>query len=300
MSGFGYVGALALLYTGAGNFLLFDKGESANAPDRSVINLTTAGVATDTGFTTDHKVKGAVFFNHSTLGAAVTINSDGSFSYDPTVSATLQALTSGQSMVDTFSYIVVDAYGPAGAVGTVSTTVAFDVDTVTTITSDDPDPSFLGESVALVATVVGESGIPTGNVTFKDGTTSLGTVALIAGTATLNTTATPLGTRSITAEYAGLGGFNPSASGAEPHTVIEPPQLRISNPGDGTIQIEFSTLINRTYSVQYSSDLVTWNTVVPSIMGIGDVVQFIDDGPPKTESDPASETRRFYRIILVE
>ena len=214
LSGFGYVEALALLYTGAGNFLLFDKGESANAPDRVVINLTTAGVATDTGFTTDHKVKGAVFFNHSTLGAAVTINSDGSFSYDPTVSATLQALTLGQSMVDTFSYIVVDAYGPAGAVGTVSTTVAFDVDTVTTITSDDPDPSFLGESVALVATVVGESGIPTGNVTFKDGTTSLGTVALIAGTATLNTTATPLGTRSITAEYAGLGGFNPSASGA--------------------------------------------------------------------------------------
>lgn len=59
----------------------------------------------------------------STLGAAVVMNADGSFSYDPTVSATLQALASGDSVVDTFTYTVEDANG-ATSTATVSVTVS--------------------------------------------------------------------------------------------------------------------------------------------------------------------------------
>ena len=42
----------------------------------------------------------------SAKGATVSVNSDGTWSYDPTTSATLQALPRGQSMTDTFTYSV--------------------------------------------------------------------------------------------------------------------------------------------------------------------------------------------------
>jgi VCBS repeat-containing protein len=45
------------------------------------------------------------------LGAAVTLGADGSYSYDPTVSAALQAMGSGTSQVDSFSYSVSDGNG---------------------------------------------------------------------------------------------------------------------------------------------------------------------------------------------
>ncbi|MEM1152281.1 MAG: Ig-like domain-containing protein, partial [Pseudomonadota bacterium] len=40
----------------------------------------------------------------STNGAAVVLNADGSFSYDPTSADILQGLDDGESIVDTFTY----------------------------------------------------------------------------------------------------------------------------------------------------------------------------------------------------
>ena len=45
----------------------------------------------------------------SANGAQVTINADGSFTYDPTTSTTLQALDEGQTIVDTFDYTLADS-----------------------------------------------------------------------------------------------------------------------------------------------------------------------------------------------
>jgi len=44
----------------------------------------------------------------SALGAPVTVNADGTFSYDPTGIATVQALPAGQSLTDTFTYGLTD------------------------------------------------------------------------------------------------------------------------------------------------------------------------------------------------
>jgi hypothetical protein len=65
----------------------------------------------------------------------------------------------------------------------------------------------------------------------------------------------------------------------------------------GTFLLEFKTLANRFYSIQYSSDLVTWKTSVPSVTGNGSKVQWIDNGAPKTDSLPANSQKRFYRVI---
>ncbi|MGD9924929.1 MAG: Ig-like domain-containing protein, partial [Pseudorhodoplanes sp.] len=67
--------------------------------------------------------------------------------------------------------------------------------------SSSQNPSQVGQAVTFTATVTGLS--PTGSVTFRDGATVLGTVALSGGQANLSTSALAAGSHSITAEYGG-------------------------------------------------------------------------------------------------
>ncbi len=81
--------------------------------------------------------------------------------------------------------------------------------------------------------------------------------------------------------------------------------LYFANPSypDGAFLIEFPTEVGRKYYVQYAptvkdlnSAAATMKTALPSIQGTGSRVQWIDAGPPKTDSLPANGTR-FYRVI---
>ncbi len=58
----------------------------------------------------------------SVLGATVVVNGDGSYTYDPATSATLEGLATGAQASDTFTYTVTDSFG-AFATGTVTITV---------------------------------------------------------------------------------------------------------------------------------------------------------------------------------
>src|SRR5260221_551174 len=72
------------------------------------------------------------------------------------------------------------------------------------------NPSLLGQAVALTATVspASGSGTPTGTVTFRDGTTPLGTAPLnSSGSATLTASALAVAAHPITATYSGDSGF---------------------------------------------------------------------------------------------
>ena len=68
---------------------------------------------------------------------------------------------------------------------------------------------------------------------------------------------------------------------------------------DGSFRVEFRTLAGRTYYVQYSSDLATWRIAFPPVGGSGSGMQWVDNGPPKTDSHPGTQTNRFYRVLLV-
>jgi hypothetical protein len=94
--------------------------------------------------------------------------------------------------------------------------------TKTTITSSASTSRF-GQPVTFTATVKAVapgSGVPTGTVTFYDGTTSLGTVPLYgSGQATISIGSLSVGTHSITASYTGDGNFTASTSTALTQTV---------------------------------------------------------------------------------
>ncbi|TAL06076.1 MAG: HYR domain-containing protein [Verrucomicrobia bacterium] len=66
-----------------------------------------------------------------------------------------------------------------------------------------------------------------------------------------------------------------------------------------TFLLEFNSVSNATYYVQYSTDLKNWKTVQPAITGTGSILQWIDNGQPKTDSAPSATAMRFYQLIVL-
>jgi VCBS repeat-containing protein len=56
-------------------------------------------------------VRVSAFQNVSALGAAVTVNANGQFNYDPRGSAQLQNIAPGEVLTDTFTYTISDGNG---------------------------------------------------------------------------------------------------------------------------------------------------------------------------------------------
>ena len=68
----------------------------------------------------------------------------------------------------------------------------------------------------------------------------------------------------------------------------------------GGMLLEFPTLMNRTYTVEYSSNLLStnWLAVQPAIVAPANYTFWIDYGPPATLSQPTNSAMRFYRVFL--
>jgi hypothetical protein len=88
----------------------------------------------------------------------------------------------------------------------------------TTVLASQPNPSTAGQTVTLTATVTAASTVPTGSVTFMNGSKVLGRATLSNGTATLNTVFSKSGTFALTANYTGNGNYQTS-TGAVSQTV---------------------------------------------------------------------------------
>lgn len=83
--------------------------------------------------------------------------------------------------------------------------------TVLKLTSSK-NPATAGQAVTLTATVTSPAGKPAGTVTFKNGTTVLGSATLIGGATKLTTAKLPKGTDTITASYAGAADYKASSA----------------------------------------------------------------------------------------
>jgi hypothetical protein len=89
-----------------------------------------------------------------------------------------------------------------------------------TALASSSNPSAYATPVTFTATVTSPDGIPTGTVTFQDGTTVLGTGALdSAGKATFTLSSLSIGGHSIKGVYGGDGAFQSSASAVLTQTV---------------------------------------------------------------------------------
>ena len=131
-------------------------------------------------------------------------------------------LTSGTSSFSTASLttgshsISASYSGNSGFTGSVSIALSQVVQKAGTSTTLSAAPSTAGvnQSVMLTATVTpGTSGLPTGTVSFLDGTTQIGSSSVNGtGVAAFSTSTLTAGTHAITAAYGGDGNFNGSTS----------------------------------------------------------------------------------------
>jgi hypothetical protein len=101
----------------------------------------------------------------------------------------------------------------------------------TTTVTANPNPSTSGQTIVLTATVAagsGASGVPTGSVTFSNGSTQIGSAALnAAGVATVSVSNLPAGTYPLAATYSGDTTFAGS-SGTVTVTVKSPTTTTVS------------------------------------------------------------------------
>jgi hypothetical protein len=67
---------------------------------------------------------------------------------------------------------------------------------------------------------------------------------------------------------------------------------------DGTFKLAFPTLMNRRYVIQYSDLTATWKNAAGLVTGTGGMVEWIDAGPPATDSPPVEQSQRLYRVLF--
>jgi len=65
---------------------------------------------------------------------------------------------------------------------------------------------------------------------------------------------------------------------------------------DGTMLVEFTATPGALYEVHYSADAVHWKLSPVRIRAAGNRVQWIDRGPPRTDTPPSEAPTRFYRV----
>lgn len=184
--------ALSLSTAGA----VFGQGVSL----RATVTATTPGAGTPAGAVS--------FMDGSALLGTATLNASG------VATLTTSALAvAGHSL--SAGYAATTNYAAASSSAQILTVSR---DTTTAALSASATSIVVGQSVTLTArlsAVSPGSGTPTGLVTFFDGTTSLGSVALNASaTAALGVSSLPAGSHSLTASYAGDSNFAASASSA--------------------------------------------------------------------------------------
>ena len=135
-----------------------------------------------------------------------------------TVALTSGAASLSVSNLKVASHSIVAVYSASanfsGSTSLAITQIVNRASTTTTLTST-PNPSTRGTAVTFTATVLGAyGGTPSNTVTFKDGTTSIGSVVLSSTShqVTFVISTLAVGTHNITATFVGGASFAPSTS----------------------------------------------------------------------------------------
>lgn len=139
----------------------------------------------------------------SALLATTAVDSSGN------ANAVVSTLGGGRHSI-TASYTADTRFQPSSSAPIQEVVTAANTSTALSIA---PRPTFAGQPVTLIAIVHASQGstVPTGSVSFLDGTQMIGAATLTNGVATLVTSNLGLGSHSITAQYGGSQNFSPSS-----------------------------------------------------------------------------------------
>ncbi|WP_035348106.1 Ig-like domain repeat protein [Edaphobacter aggregans] len=147
-----------------------------------------------------------------------------------------------------------------------STSSVISVTVSNVLLTSSPNPSDYLQSVTLTATV--PSGA-TGSVTFKDGSTTLGTAPISGATASLSTSTLTAGSHSLTAVYGGDGSHSTATSPTVTQVVNKiTPIMSVSTAGQSTylspVTITATLPSGTTGTVTFTSGAITLGTATVS------------------------------------
>jgi hypothetical protein len=171
----------------------------------ATVSDTTSGSAVDPDGSVDFAT------NDGDLGTVALVG-NGNGTSTATLTTTAGQLPESAGLDVTVSYSGSNDFGVS--VSTTKTLVVTQASTTLSLTSS-VNPSVFGQSVLLTATPSATGGslaVPTGTVTFSDGTTVLGMVAVSAGTAALSVSTLAVASHQITAAFVGSGPFGDSGT----------------------------------------------------------------------------------------
>jgi uncharacterized protein (TIGR03118 family) len=179
----------------------------------SVIRVSALDPTTDTSVTITANVTAGPGNTGAPTGTVTFLDGTNQLGTAPLVngSATLDAIFSGVG-----AHSITAQYSGDGVFLPSSQQIPLQVTGLaTTLTLTAPANAAPGSAVTLTASINSAGGIPTGQIVFHDGKTSLGTSPLDgAGVAVLRINTLAAGAHSITASYAGDGKFDVSTSAA--------------------------------------------------------------------------------------
>ncbi len=224
-------------------------GDGNNAPSTSVATTQTVNKANTTTTVTSSTSGNSVFGQSVTFTATVSVTAPGAGTPSGTVTfkdgsttlgtGTLTTVSGAKTATFTTSALTVGSHPVTAAYGgatdfagstSIALTQAVATAATTTSLNSSANPAKQGHSVTFTATVsvtAPGAGTPSGTVTFKDGSTTLGTGALmlVSGhmTATYATSTLTVGGHQITAVYGGSADFAVSPSSALTQTVSTVP-----------------------------------------------------------------------------
>jgi VCBS repeat-containing protein len=217
-----HVHSLTATYNGDSNFATSTSSPLLQTVNRATTTTTLASGTNPSTFGQSVTFTATVTGNGGTPTGTVTFRNGTN-----TIGAT-SLNGSGQAVFGTAglaagTHSITAQYGSDGNyLGSTSTALTQTVDKAASTVglASSANPSVFGQSVTFTATVTGPGNTPTGTVTFKNGTNTLGSAALNgSGQATLNIASLVVATHSITAEYAGDGNYNPGNSSVLNQTV---------------------------------------------------------------------------------
>jgi YD repeat-containing protein len=204
------------------------EGDATDAPSTStdktvavtIANTTTTLTAPTTAVAGANVLLTATISNSAVPTGNVTFKENGIVLGVAAVSSGVATYTTQFLTVGTHANLTAEYAGDANNTSSVSSaqTVNVTIATSTTLLTTSLSTAAVSQPVTLTATVNGAA--PTGTVTFKDGTTTLGTETLVSGAANYIATFSTTGSHSITVVYSGDTNNTASTSPAKVVSVV--------------------------------------------------------------------------------
>jgi Bacterial Ig-like domain (group 3)/RTX calcium-binding nonapeptide repeat (4 copies)/MBG domain len=205
-------------FAASGNFLAATDSSQTVTVNKATPTLTVNGVHTSYNSAPHPATFTITGINGDNLANLVMLAYNGSSSAPINagtyaITATFTGNSNYNAVTDTTQKVIIDPAATSVALATAT------------------NPSVPGQYVTFTATVSAASGVPTpiGSITFKDGNSALGTVAIQNGVATITVPLTTLGSHALTAAY--TPGSTNYAAPAQPTSLSQTVQPVALEPG---------------------------------------------------------------------